>query len=114
MSDNEINEDSFVSVLYSIILDQVEARLNDPENYPINEKGKSNHREYILNNSVWNEKTVKSIEEKNNKLYGYPTISEGEIICKDTDTGENIGTISIKVEISYNLNKEVTTIDSNT
>jgi len=106
---------SFIgNVFYEDVFGQVESCLNDPKRYPITENGKRKHREYDIRDSVIDERIVKTIEDKNNLFFGFPVYSEGEIICKDSDSGENIGTISIKVEISYNLNKDITDIDSRT
>ncbi|MCB2168146.1 MAG: hypothetical protein KQI78_10810 [Deltaproteobacteria bacterium] len=112
---NEHEIKSFLAdTLYNLILDQVDAFLDDPDNYPVDGNGKSGHREYDLSNSVFNEKSVAIVEDKNNILYGCPIYSEGEIICKDTFSGKSIGTISIKVEVSYDIDKDVTTIHTNT
>jgi hypothetical protein len=62
-----------------------------------------------IRKSVFGEKNAIYIEDKNSYLNGLPTLYEGYIKCHDGITNKNFGKVTVKIEINYDLDEEMTT-----
>jgi len=99
--------DLFYAVNWESLHDQVDIRLNGffgrefgPDEYEQN-------RIYDFDNPELKVEEVQTVNGDNTKLNGMPLTVKGHVPLINNKTGRNCGKISIKLDISYDLDEEI-------
>lgn len=108
LQEQESDIHRFSESIFEDLTDWIETGLNDHLRYPIRGVEYLEKRKYALDDAVYREKKVVNYNKENSKLNGFPVLIEGEILCHDNYLKKCIGTVSLKMEFSYNFDEEVT------
>ena len=102
----------FSRIIAETLADWIEGCLNDHIIYP--EDGLDDdvylaQRKYVLDEAEFEETDVVVYDKGKSKLNGLPELLSGVLNCIESKSGKNIGTVTVKMQFSYNLDNKVTT-----
>ena len=102
----------FSRIIAEELTDWIEGCLNDHIVYPedgLDDEVYMAQRKYVLDDMEYEETDVAVHEQGRSKLNGLPERLAGMLTLNESKSGRPIGTVAVKMEFSYNLDKTVTT-----
>ncbi len=101
----------FSRVIAEMLTDWIEGCLNDHIVYPedgLDDEAYMAQRKYALDDAEYKETDVDVYEKGDSKLNGLPERLSGVLLCGDSKSGKPIGSVSVKMQFSYDLDDTVT------